>query len=344
MRAALLFLAILPVSFGQDLAWRADAYLARLADRLRFQGAVLLARDGELLFERAYGVANIEHGVRNTTATKFRLYSVTKQFTATAILQLVERGLLQLDDPVCRFVDPCPPAWRPLTIHHLLSHTSGVLNITALRDYPTFKYLPASPESMIDKVAGRPLNFTPGSQYVYSNTNYIGLTEIIERVSGMEFETYLRTNILQPLGMDDTGYDKWSRVAPGRASGYLMVRGALVNAGFLNMTQPQGSGGLYSTVEDMWRWDRALYTDRVLSQEMIAKMFQPNLGGYAYGWRVDPFLGRRAVWHTGGGDGFSKIDVRLPDERLFVVVLANIENGSVFEIALMLAAMALGEA
>jgi CubicO group peptidase (beta-lactamase class C family) len=332
---------------AQDLKASMDAYVQAHVAVNHFSGAVLVARGGQVIFEKGYGPADAEWNVPNSPQTKFRLGSVTKQFTAAAILLLQEQGKLSVQDPVCRFLAPCPEAWAPITVHHLLTHTSGIPNLTDFPDYRSTMGLPSPAAKTIDRFSGKPLEFVPGSTFKYSNSGYIVLGLIVEKASGMPYAAFLSERILKPLQMNDTGYDDPAVVLSRRASGYALDGERLRNAAFIDMTVPGGAGALYSTVEDLLKWDQALYTDRLLAAASREAMFTPFKQNYAYGWTVTApspaTFGRRQIAHGGGINGFATYIARFPDDKVTVVVLSNLESGRPAVVARDLAAIVFGE-
>ena len=197
---------------AQDPAAKFDEYLNALAGQQRFAGSVLVARDGKVIFSKGYGLANVELDVPNTPQTKFRLGSITKQFTATAILLLQERGKLSVGDPICKYIDTCPAAWSEVTIHHLLSHTGGIPNFTSFPDYVPKMMMPVTTQEMIARFKDKPLDFKPGEKWSYSNSGYFLLGAIIEKASGESYESFLQKNIFDPLKMTNTGYDHFDTI------------------------------------------------------------------------------------------------------------------------------------
>ncbi|MCS6816502.1 MAG: serine hydrolase [Blastocatellia bacterium] len=330
---------------AQDIVSKIEAYMNAHVRANRFSGAILVAREGKVIVSKGYGWANLEHEVPNTPQTKFRLGSITKQFTAMAILMLEERGRLSVHDPVCRYVPNCPEAWREITIHHLLTHTSGIPNFTNFPEYVKTQCLgePAPPASTLDRFRDKPLDFRPGERASYSNSGYIVLGYIIEKVAGEPYEAFLRKNIFEPLGMVNTGVDSNSRIMRHRAAGYTWQDDALANAPYIDMTIPHAAGGLYSTVEDLYLWDQALHTERLVSKASLEKMFTPFKNNYAYGWVVTTHLNRKMIGHGGRINGFSTFIARYPDERVVVVVLSNLESAPSGRIARDLAAIVFGE-
>jgi CubicO group peptidase (beta-lactamase class C family) len=308
----------------EEIATRASEYFRIQHELGRFSGAVLIGYRGKVIFEKGYGLANYELQVPITPRTKFRLGSLTKAFTAAAILQLAEKGQLALDDPVSRYLPDYPQAEK-ITLHHLLTHTSGIPNFTALPEYPKFKLNPTTLDRTINLFRKLPLKFEPGTKFDYSNSNYILLTAIIEKVSGKSYADYLRENIFLPLNMLDTCYDDLNVVIKHRARGYSLKDGLLVNAPYIDMSVPAGAGGLLSTVEDLFAWDQGLRQDRILKADSREKMFTPFLEGYGYGWEIKKVDGRLIAQHGGGIEGFVSQFVHFLDEDLCLIILSNFD-------------------
>lgn len=343
---------LLAVAAGVLLAWSAaaagegaklDEYMTALTGAGRFSGSVLVARGGRVLLAKGYGLANAELNVPNTAETKFRLGSVTKQFTALAILQLQEKGKLRVDDSVCKYVPECPEAWRKITIHHLLTHTAGIPNFTSFPDYARTMHIRSPVAATIERFKGKPLDFAPGEKFQYSNSGYVLLGYILERTAGQEYAEYLQENIFGPVKMADSGYDTFSAVLKNRAAGYSRRAGRLVNAAYIDMTIPHAAGSLYSTVNDLYLWDQALYTDKLVSRASLDRIFAPFKGGYAYGWVVTERFKRKLITHGGGINGFVTVIDRYPEERACVIVLSNVEDSAVATAARDLAAILFGE-
>jgi CubicO group peptidase (beta-lactamase class C family) len=349
LRRSLICLAVvLGVSTSaatQDLAPKLDQYLSALADQGRFTGSVLVSRDGKVLFAKGYGLANAELNVPNTPETKFRLGSITKQFTATAIVVLQERGKLNVQDPICKYLDNCPSAWSEITIHHLLSHTGGVPNFTSFPDYVSKMMMPVTAQEMIARFKDKPLDFKPGEKWSYSNSGYFLLGFIIEKVSGESYESFVKRNIFDPLKMTNSGYDHFDSILKNRATGYSLGRGKMINSAYIDMTQPYSAGSLYSTVEDLFTWNEALSSDKILTAKSREMMMAPVKNDYAYGLGVQTKSGRRVVAHGGGINGFSTYLARFPDEKVTIVVLRNSDYGAPGpgQISIDLAAIMFGE-
>jgi CubicO group peptidase (beta-lactamase class C family) len=326
------------------------AYLEAYLETGFFMGSVLVARAGKVLLSQGSGMANLEHGVANSPQTKFRLGSVTKQFTAVAILQLQEQGLLKVNSPISTYL-PDYPQGGLITVHHLLTHTAGIPNYTSFPDYVQKQRTAMTLDEIITWFSDKPLEFAPGKRYSYSNSGYTLLTKLIEAVSGQPYAGYLQHHIFEPLGMNDSGYDQAEPILPHRASGYAPATKRYQHAAFVDMSIPSGAGGLYSTVEDLYKWDQTLYTDAVLSQSSRQLMFAPAVemgeeGGnahYGYGWVIDHVYECNRVGHGGRIDGFTTSIARYPNEQVVIIVLSNLETAPVASISNDLAAILFGK-
>jgi len=328
---------------GTDAAARMDAYLAAAHKLNRFSGSVLVARGGKLILHQGYGMANYELDVPNAPKIKYRLGSVTKQFTAMAIIKLEEKGILKVADTVSS-IFPDYPGGEKITIHHLLTHTSGIPNLTEFPDYVRTMALPSPALQTLERFKKLPLDFTPGEKFSYSNSGYILLGAIIEKVTGRPYQDFIRENIFQPLGMDDTGYDHAEAVIKNRASGYEFPQDKMLNAPYVDMSIPHAAGALYSTVDDLYKWDRALYTEKLISKADMARMFTPFKANYAYGWAIGSFAGHKNIRHGGGINGFTTDISRFPDDDACVIVLNNFSTGYTQEISDALSGILFGQA
>jgi CubicO group peptidase (beta-lactamase class C family) len=325
--SALLLISILSAAAAaQEVGQKVDEFLTPHVNSGKFSGAVLIARGGKVLVSKGYGMANYELEVPNTPKTRFRLGSITKQFTATAIMQLQEKGMLSVDDPVTKYFPDYKNAGG-VTIHHLLTHTSGIPNFTSFADYRQTMMLASPPAKTFDRFKDKALEFTPGEKWNYSNSGYVLLGMIIEKVCGKSYEDYLSENIFKPLGMANTGYDNTAAIIKNRASGYQEGPKGLANADYLDMTIPHAAGALYSTVEDLYIWDRALYTEKVLKKSSLEKMFTPVKDNYGYGWAIEDFRGRKRISHGGGINGFSTMIQRFVNDDAVIIVLTNLVPG-----------------
>lgn len=303
-----------------------DEYLSAVAKQ-GFTGSALVAKDGKVIFSKGYGMANVEWDIPNTPQTKFRLGSITKQFTAAAIMLLQERGKLSVQDPICKYFDNCPEAWKEITIHHLLNHTGGIPNYTNFPDWQKTMMIPVAMGSLVGRFKDKPLDFKPGEKMSYSNSGYVALGHIIEKVAGESYESFLQKNIFDPLKMHGSGYDRAEPILKNRATGYSFKDGKRINSEYLDMTVPHAAGALYSTVEDLFAWNEALFSDKLLSAKSREAMAPTDKYGYAYGLVVDRHQNRKMVLHGGGINGFATFLARFPDEKVTVVVLSNADYG-----------------
>ena len=310
-------------------------------------GAALAAIGDEIVLDQGYGSANLEWGIANTPAAKFRIGSVTKQFTAASILLLKERGLIDLDAPVKTYLPDAPATWDAITVRNLLQHTSGITNVTDLDEFGRQKFLPTTREELIALFANKPLEFTPGEKWSYSNSGYILLSAIIEKVSGQDYAAFVKANIFDPLEMGDTAVDVTADIVPRRASGYSPVPGGIANAEYVNMAIPTGAGALYSTTHDLLKWQRGLFGGKLLQPASLAEMTAPGpdaMSGSTYGFGV--LLAEndegRMVWHGGGIEGFNAMLMHDPDREITVVVLANLNGGQASDLGTKLMKLARG--
>jgi len=309
----------------------------------QFMGSVLVARGTEVLFNKGYGSANLEWQIPNTPTTKFRLGSVTKQFTAASILLLEERGKLKVEDPVKKYIPDAPAAWDKMTIFHVLTHTAGIPNFTSFPDYQSSEPFATTPEKLVARFRDKPLEFEPGERMNYSNSGYVLLGYLIERVSGQSYERFLQENIFTPLAMKDSGYDSNSAVIARRAAGYAPSPNGPVNAGFIHMSIPFAAGALYSTTEDLLRWEQGLFGGKLLSAASLKKMTTPFKNDYAFGLTVMKVNGRNWISHNGGIEGFNTLVAYEPENKLAVVVLGNLNGAAPQDIGMKLAALAQGD-
>ena len=329
------------------VAQRVDEYMPAEMRVNGFSGTILLARKGAAIVAKGYGQANAEWDIPNTPRTKFRLGSITKQFTSMAVMQLQQQGKLKVQDPICQYLTPCPDAWKAITLHHLLTHTSGIPSYTNSPSYMASMMMPKTVDQMVAGFRDLPLEFEPGSQFKYDNSGYFLLGVLLEKVTGQPYARVLQDQIFTPLGMRDTGYDTTAQILPMRASGYSRQGGNVTNAPYLDMVQPFAAGALYSTVEDLLKWDQALYTDQLLPSAARSAMFTPFKSDYAYGWQAPApspqTFGRKQLAHGGGINGFSTMIIRMPDENVTSIVLSNVQQAQTGRIARDLLAILFGQ-
>lgn len=306
----------------------------------RFSGEVLVSRDGRIVFQHRSGLASYELGVPFTAETRYKIFSTTKHFTAAAIMLLEQDKKLSVDDPVSRFFTEAPPQWEKVTLAHLLTHTSGIqLSETDLMR----NQRPTQAESVaaaLGAIAVAELKSRPGETFAYSNAGYTILGAVVEKASGRRYEEFLHERVFVPAGMvhsdvergvfspDQPTEDQGSAVAPNLASGYRGFPGHLTPT-TSNVYVIAGAGGMYSTPEDLWRYDTALLEERVLSaerqQRMVDRAFrQPGAAGVGFGWFLRRRHGRDMLSHSGGNNGFAVEYARIPSERLCVIVFTNL--------------------
>jgi CubicO group peptidase (beta-lactamase class C family) len=333
-----------------------DAYLSRLVNLHQFRGAITVARGTDVLLSKGYGLANASTAMPITPHTRFRIASVTKQFTALAILKLQELGKLMVTDHVCRYVPACPAAWKAITIEHLLTHTSGMPTIEHLQDYAVTRG-PLSPEQLIGLFRDRETAGPPGVQFRYSNYGYMLLGYVIERVTGGTYAKFLRQQILDPLGMSESGYDVTHPDPQTHAVGYWTWD--FRTTADWDMSIPFSAGAMYASTSDLYRWNRFLLAGKpkILDSALLAQMFVPRVplkpGGpdasaasrrqipvpdwywYGYGWVV---YGPTDVMyaHEGGIDGFAAFNLIEPRRQLSITILSNQHDVDVGGIALAL--------
>ena len=322
-------------------AAKIDKLVAQYADCCGFTGTVLVAQHDQVIFKKGYGFADREWNIPNTPDVKFRLGSITKQFTSMLVMQQVAKGTIKLDAHPSDYL----PYYRKdtgskVTVSQLLSHTSGIPSYT---DAPNFfrdeSRNPYGVDEFVKKFCSGDLQFEPGTKFHYDNSGYFLLGAILEHVTGKNYETLLKENILDPVGMKDTGYDHFADILPKRATGYQQEMGKVVNAPYLDMSLPYAAGSLYSTVEDIYKWDQALYTDKLVPDELKQKLFTPNLETYGYGWAIrpipagEPGAGQTEISHGGGINGFNTFEDRLVGDHDLVVIFNNTPGASLEDMA-----------
>ncbi len=311
-----------------------DDYIQGLMQKRHIPGvSIAVVRDGKVILAKGYGVANVELSVPATERTVYQLASVTKMFTATAIMMLVAEGKLKLDDRITERLSDLPAAWRDVTVRHLLNHTSGIKSYTSVKDFHKTSRKDYDRRELLALVTKVPLEFAPGEKWSYCNTGYFLLGMLIEKVSGKEYGAFLDERIFQPLGMTQTRVNDLRAIIPDRAQGYEWNGKTLRNGEYVSPSQPFAAGMLVSSVNDLIKWDAALGEGRLLKPSILEQMWTPtrlNKGGekeYGFGWQVHKENGHRLVSHGGGIPGFSTELSRFIDDRLTVIVLTNQEGG-----------------
>lgn len=326
--------------FSQDKYQKIDDYMNKCLEYGLFNGTVLVAEHDNVILKKGYGYANFEWNILNEPDTKFRLGSITKQFTAMLIMQLVEKGLVKLDGHISDYLPYYPKKTGDIiTVHQLLSHTSGIFNLTNDREFfRKDRFLTLNAEELTKKFSDKELDFEPGTKWNYSNSGYIVLGAIIEKVTGKPYEQVLQENIFTPLGMSSTGYDHLETIISKRASGYDRGFGTVRNAAYIDMSLPFSAGSMYSTVEDLYAWGNSLYTDKLVSFESLKKMMTPVMNEYGYGIRMDKVSMEgtdtfTVIGHSGGINGFNTVMVRIPESKSTIILLCNTPPMNETEIA-----------
>lgn len=309
-------------------------YFQQLYIEKIFSGTVIVAQQGHILLEDGFGMADYDTGEKNKPKTAYCIGSMSKAFTAMSIMILEEKGLLSIYDTIDQFI-PNYPNGNIITIHQLLNHTSGIFEL--IND-PTSSLwdngfeglaLYYTPDQLLMYFMNRPLYFEPGTQWSYCNSGFIVLGIIIENVSGMTYADFIKKNILQPLGMKDTFYDPYNLDCPAKAVGYDDVLSDPPPVSpLLHPSLAYSAGGIFSTVKDIYKWDQALYTNRLVSYQTLNKIFTPELGNYGYGWWIDgiEIAGQsyKQIWHWGSYIGYHSLISRLVDEKITLILLQNI--------------------
>jgi CubicO group peptidase (beta-lactamase class C family) len=314
--------------------------------------AVLVAKKGQVVYHKAFGMANLELDVPLRTDHVFRIGSVTKQFTAAAILQLMEQGKLSLDDEITKFIPDYPTQGERITVEHLLTHTSGIKSYTGMKEFsPMQRRKDLMPLELVDFFKDQPMEFKPGTQWRYNNSGYILLGYIIEKVAGKPYGEYIAETLFKPLGMTRSYYGAVEPVIKNRVPGYSQadVEGTYANSPYLSMTQPYAAGSLLSTVEDLYIWNKALHGGKVLKPETLRKATAPykladgSDSHYGYGLQTGNLLGSSTIEHSGGIPGFLSFLLYVPGEDICVAILTNCDCNPPGELAARLAALAAGK-
>ena len=307
-----------------------DALLSSVYKANEPGAAFLIWKDGKVLVRKAYGMADLELGVRMEPDMIFRIGSMTKQFTAVAILQLMEQGKLARADPITKFLPDYPTQGKTITVEHLLTHTSGIKSYTDIDEFGPLVRKDLTVPELIAVFKDKPMDFAPGERWRYNNSGFFLLGAIIEKASGLTYEAFLQKNIFEPLGMTHTFYGNATRIIPRRIPGYGAGPGnGFSNAEFLSMALPFSAGSLLSNVDDLAVWNAALLAGKLIRRETLArawtsyKLADGSSTGYGYGWGVSEYEGHRMIAHGGAIPGFTADGILFPDDKLFVTLLTN---------------------
>jgi len=311
---------------------------------------VLVAKHGQVIYKKAFGSANLELQVPVATDMVFNIGSITKQFTAVAILQLVEQGKISLDDSLQKYVPDFPSKGHTITIEHLLTHTSGIQDYLQI-DYSgqNMERWDYKPKQIIDSFKNRSLNFTPGTRFSYSNSGYFLLGYIIEKVTGKSYQSYIVNNLFKPLGLTHTCFDNDNNIIPGRVNGYQQEDAGFKNTEYWSPTIEYAAGGLISNVDDLLRWHNGLYSYQILKKKTLQKAFAPfhltdgTTAGYGYGWFLKTINGIQSIEHSGGLPGFKTNEIYYPAEDVFIAIMCNSGSAPVEELSPGISVIALGK-
>ncbi len=345
-----LLLAISANTYSQKLENQLDALMVKQY-RPDGPGAVaLVVKDGKILYRKAFGMANLELDVEMKPESVFRIGSITKQFTAVAILKLRDQGKLSLDDELTKYIKDYPTDGNTVTIKHLLTHTSGVKSYTSMPEFDVdIRKKDFAPLDFINFFKDQPLDFKPGEEWRYSNSGYFILGYIIEVASGMKYEEYITKTFFETLGMTSSYYGSPNRIIKNRTNGYGKRNGNLINTDYLSMTTPYAAGALLSTVDDLYKWSKAIMDNEIVSEtskEEAHSTYVLNNGektGYGYGWSIGNIQGSQLISHGGGINGFLTSSMFLPEEKVFVAILGNSDFKFPGQIARKMAAIAIGK-
>jgi D-alanyl-D-alanine carboxypeptidase len=331
----LLFAGASQAQVASLASWTND-YVSHLPADQHFRGNVLVEQDGKMLLKKSYGLANESWSVPNTVDTGFEIASLTKQFTAVAILQLAEAGQLSVKDPVSKFYPQAPASWSSITVEELLNHTSGLPN-NGIKDYNKGLTVSYTTEELIATFRDRPLVAAPGTKWAYTNTEYYLLAYIIEHLSHQTYGAYLTDHIFKPLGMSHSGFEGTLTIIPKMAEGYTREGGKLRLRDCFDRSLEPGAGGIHTTLDDLVLWNHALDTPGFLKASSLAQMFSTHPpGNYGYGWFIDQQPIRR-IYHEGGDPGFAAFEARYPDQHVLIIVLSNEDDAQVRDLSVALA-------
>ncbi len=311
--------------------------------------AVIAVKDGQTVFYKGHGLANLELDVPIEPDMVFRIGSVTKQFTAVAILMLAEQGKLSLDDSISKFLPDYPTHDYLITVKHLLTHTSGIKSYTSMPEWIPLWRKDFTVQELIDFFKNQPMVSAPGKRWAYNNSGYILLGAIIEKTTDQTYGQFIQQSIFELLGMKQSYYDNPSQVIPRRVAGYDKSPNGFTNAACISMTQPYAAGALASTVSDLALWDMALYSEKLLKFETLEQahtsyhLLDGSPTAYGFGWMISEYAGHRVIEHSGGIQGFRSHTIRLPDDHVFVAVLSNNGGTSPQKLAFKIAALVIGK-
>nr|WP_321233605.1 serine hydrolase [uncultured Psychroserpens sp.] len=336
-------------SFAQTLEQQIDTYISEQYTSETPSVSILVAKDGKAIYNKAFGIANFELDVKAAPKHVYEIGSITKQFTAVAILMLEEQGKLSLDDEITKFISDYPTQGKTITVHHLLNHTSGIQSYTGMASFMKLARQDMTPLELIDKFKNEPMEFDPGTQFKYNNSGYILLGQIIEVVTGKSYADFIQTQIFDKVGMSNSYYGSMVDLIPNRASGYSETETGYRNADYLSLTLPYAAGSIMSTTGDLLKWQNAISANQLIKKSSLDKAVNGsklNNGediNYGYGWIKGDVNGSRTIEHSGGIFGYTTNGVFLPEDNVYVIGLTNCDCKNVGALVTNVAAMAIGK-
>ncbi len=343
------FLSVPSIQFAQNLKTTIDQLMNDEYKANESGATILVAKDGKILYRNAFGKSNLELDTDMIPENVFEIGSITKQFTAVGILMLLEEGKLSLDDEITKFIPDYPTQGATITIHHLLTHTSGIKSYTSLPSLRDLARKDITPTELIDAFKNEPMDFKPGEQYRYNNSGYVLLGYIIEKISRIAYEDFIQKRIFDKLNMNTSYYGSKSKLIKNRAYGYQIREDNFVNADYISMTIPYAAGSIMSTVDDLYTWQKAIQKNTLISKESLAKAYTNytlNNGekiNYGYGWAQDAINDIPVIQHGGGIFGYTTHGIYVPSENAYIIVLTNNGSRSPSEIAYRIAAITIGK-
>ncbi|HRH41262.1 MAG TPA: serine hydrolase domain-containing protein [Pyrinomonadaceae bacterium] len=340
----LLICSALSIS-AQTVESTIDQYLTIRSEMGNFSGAVLVAKDGKVIFRKGYGFADVEKRIPYTPETQHAIASVSKMFTSAAALKLRDQGKLKLEDPICKYLDDCPTAWQPVTVQNLMRHTSGIPDYEEKLELGSEKYLQMMAEGdtsarIYAEAKKLPLDFKPGEKFHYSNTGYVVLSYLVQKVAKMPFAGFVTKNILQPAGMKNTGIFGVGKYPKNLAVGYtygdlgwektlagfLLTDGTLKKQPPITISSPHGDAMLYSTLDDLYRWSQMMEGGKLIPKVEVDEIYTAGLEDYGYGWFIGQGFNRKRARHNGMLPGFLTDFIRFPDEKTTIIIFSNIDR------------------
>ncbi|MBG6129513.1 CubicO group peptidase (beta-lactamase class C family) [Aquimarina sp. EL_43] len=326
---SLFFLFILNISFSQDLESQIDNIVSSIYKENEPGIVMLIAKDGKPIYRKAYGKSNLELETPITLNSVLQIGSITKQFTAIAILMLEEKGKLRVKDEIIKYIPNYPTKGKGITIHHLLNHTSGIKNSTPSGNQSLIARTDMTSTELIDYFKNKPMDFEPGEQFKYSNAGYIILGRIIEIVSGLSYEDFIEKNIFEKLGMTKSYYGSNKEIIKNRAAGYQYIHNKYINANYMSLTLPYSAGSLMSNVDDLLKWHNAITSNTLIKRSSLKKAINPSTLNdgkkipYGYGWRIGNLNGSKVIAHNGGTFGYTASGIFITKENIYIIALTN---------------------